>query len=242
MTGDDEFDIAELHDKVATGGTPNAPTVLNIVGEGAHVGFIEEDIRVIKERARCTNCALPFTCYPKIMICFLIKWVLRNLNAFPSKNSISDTMGPSMLVCGTPHIDLSVPLLAFGTFVMAFTKSDNSNKEQSTPAIALCPSNEHGGNHFMNIATGAKIHAFHWKELPISDEMVAAVNKLGQDQGIPTFADCILRFEWQPNHPIIDIDEAADLPLQNEEDQPNNNNTILSSGGYGSSLFSTCSS
>ena len=223
VTGDDEFDIQELHPAVAEAGTAEAPAVLNIVGAGAHVGFIEEDIRVIKERARCITCALPFTFYPKIMIRFLIKWILRNLNAFPSKNSVSDSMGPSMIVCGTPHIDLSVPLLPFGTFVMAFLKSDNTNEEHSTPAIALCPSNEHGGHHFMNIATGAKIHAFYWKELPISDEMVEAVNKIGRDQGIPSFNDKILRFSWKPNHPIIDADLNNDDELIEANNEDNNN-------------------
>lgn len=75
----------------------------------------------------------------------------------------------------------------------------------------------------MNIDTGAKIHSFQWKIIPISDELVAAVNKIGEDQGQPTFADRILCFEWRPNIPILDVDENSDDEqfLVEEVDQNN---------------------
>lgn len=122
IDGDDEFDIEELHNFFPR-------VTFNIVAANAHIGFIEESICVIKEQVRCTTYSLPFTCYPKIMIRYIVKWILRNLNAFPSKNGISETMSPAMLVHGQPQLDLSVPMLAYGTFIMTFTQSDNTQME-----------------------------------------------------------------------------------------------------------------
>lgn len=138
INGDDEFDIDKLHAEFLR-------INFNIVAANAYVGFIEESIRVIKVCIQCTTCSLPFTCYPKIMIRYIVKWVLHNLNSFPSTNGISNTMSRSMIVRGQPQFDLNSPLLAFGECAMAFTQSDNTQLEWSTPAISLCPSNEHGG-------------------------------------------------------------------------------------------------
>ena len=37
-----------------------SPTVLDIAGEGIHVGDVERSIQTVKERVRCTTHNLPF--------------------------------------------------------------------------------------------------------------------------------------------------------------------------------------
>ena len=69
----------------------------------------------------------------------------------------------------------------------------------------------------MNIDTGAKIHSYHWKELPISDKLVDAVNKIGEDQGMPSFANKALCFEWHPNVPILDVDKDQTIADEFQE-------------------------
>ena len=123
------------------------------------------------------------------MTCHLLRNVMRTLNAFPSTNSVSDQYGPSTIVRGTPPIDLSVKSITFGSYSMVFYGSDNIMTQRSVPGIALSPSNEHGGHYFMNFLTGRRLHAFIWKELPITTDVIAAVEKLGADQNQPVMND-----------------------------------------------------
>ncbi len=71
-----------------------------IYGKDEHVGVIERAIRVIKERCRCVCHAIPYKYYTKLMLRSLIAVVIRWINAFPSKGSISSTMSPAMIVEG----------------------------------------------------------------------------------------------------------------------------------------------
>ena len=150
----------------------------------------------------------------------LLRNVIRTLNAFPSTNSVSDHYGPSTIVRGTPPIDLSVKSITFGSYAMVFYGSDNTLRQRSVPGIALSPSNERGGHYFMNLLTGWRLHAFIWKELPITTDVIAAVEKLGADQNQPVMNDRVPLFEWAPGHPIDNEAAPVPLPVDYPDDDP----------------------
>ena len=52
------------------------------------------------------------------MVQSLIAGVLKSLNTFPSKGSISETMSPSMILEGKPNSDMSKQRIAFGSYAL----------------------------------------------------------------------------------------------------------------------------
>ena len=91
--GDNEFNIQSLRVFLQ-------PINLHIYAKEEHVEFIENSIKTIKERARCVCHTEPYRIYMRLMMQSLVEGVIYMLNFFPSKNAISDTMGPAMLVEG----------------------------------------------------------------------------------------------------------------------------------------------
>ena len=93
--GDNEFDPEDLRELLA-------PAELHICGRDEHIPQIERSIRTVKERGRSTCHAVPYKKYTKLMTKSLIKGVVRQLNAFPSKTGISQTLSPAAIVEGRP--------------------------------------------------------------------------------------------------------------------------------------------
>ena len=91
--GDNEFNVKDIKDFLL-------PIITHIYGKGEHMCMIERPIKVIKERSRCICSALPYHYDTELMMVTLIKVVIRWLDAFPSKNSISNNLSPSMIVEG----------------------------------------------------------------------------------------------------------------------------------------------
>ena len=71
---------------------------MHIYAKEEHVGFIENAIKTIKERAQSVCHTSPYRRYKFLMTQSLIEGVIDMQNLFPSKNAISDTIGPAMLV------------------------------------------------------------------------------------------------------------------------------------------------
>ena len=94
------------------------------------MGMIERPIMVIKERSRCICSALPYHYDTELMMVTLIKVVIRWLDAFPSKNSISNTLSPSMVVEGKNNPDMSLKRISFGSHTTVHTGTDNTMKQR----------------------------------------------------------------------------------------------------------------
>lgn len=73
---DNEFNTQKLRDAIL-------PAGLETYGRKEHVGYIEQSIRVIKERARSTYADLPFKRLKKLMIQELFAGIVCALNNFP---------------------------------------------------------------------------------------------------------------------------------------------------------------
>ena len=119
---------------------------------------------------------LPYNRYIWIRHCAYT--VIKHLNAFPTKNGASDKLSPNTIVTGSPGIDLSLPRIAFGAYVMVYVGTNNNMNVRSVPGIALSPSNERGGYFFMNLYTGAELHSHQWTELPLSNDVINRVQEI----------------------------------------------------------------
>ena len=97
--GDSEFDKEKLKDFLE-------PRILHTYAREEHVGIIERSVRSIKERCRSTVHGMPYKRMTILMVKSLVEGVVGMMNAFPSKQGISDTLSPSTIVEGKSKLDL----------------------------------------------------------------------------------------------------------------------------------------
>ena len=133
-------------------------TFFEIYAANEHVGVIERGIRTVKDRTRSTVHGLPYIYYTRLMVKHLVARMVEMLNAFPSKNGVSDTISPTELVLGKNKFDFGRKHIRFGSFAEVYYTTKNTNAERSTHAIALCP-DAGSGYYFMNLATGKELHS-----------------------------------------------------------------------------------
>jgi len=115
------------------------------------------------------------------------------LNAFPRSNRASDTTSPRYIVTGR-HIDYHKHVtMEFGAFVQTHEAHNNDMEARTIGTICLGPSgNKQGGHYFLSLMTGKRLLRHHWTNLPMPDDIIVQVNKMGRAQGMPrriTFAD-----------------------------------------------------
>jgi hypothetical protein len=205
--GDNEFDIKALK-------TFLLPAILHIYGKDEHVGAIERSVRTIKERCRTMTHSMPYKRIPKIMVIALVECATLWLNAFPSSNGVSETMSPSCIVQGRPNPDMNHKRIVHGSYAMVYIGTKNNMSRRSVPAIALNPSNMHGGHYFMSLYSGKRLHSYEWDELPIDDDVINRVEELATEEDAPIMTDGYPMFEWTPGDAIIDdvhdIDNGQD--------------------------------
>ena len=183
-----------------------APIHVETCGRDEHVPDIERGVRTIKERSRCTTSTLPFKRIPGVMIDANIQDKIFWLNYFPPTDYISNTVGPSGMILGTPSIDYNTLQLDFGQYCEVHDGTTNTLTPRSIGAIALRPKNTSGSYYFMSLETGKVIHSNHWTELAITDSVIKRVEEIAEKEGTPPLEDGQLSFEWEPGRPIVDIE------------------------------------
>ena len=147
------------------------------------------------------------------MVRSLIEGVMDIINAFPSKNSISDTISPATIVEGKPKLDFSKPKISFGSYALVYTQTTNDMKTRAVPGIALRASNSAGGHYFMSLYSGKRIHGYKWEELPVDEYVIERVESLADQEKQPIMHKGMPSFEWAPGIDIIDELEEADNDL-----------------------------
>ena len=117
------------------------PIELDVCAPDDHVHEVERSIRTVKERVRCTSHSFPFKRIPRVMVRAIVEKAVRDLNQFPAKDGISNSMSPLTIMTGKPFPDYNSLLLEFGTYAHIFEDNDptNTTKARTTPAIALNP-------------------------------------------------------------------------------------------------------
>ena len=119
------------------------------------------------------------------MVRSLIEGGMDIIKAFPSKNSISDTVSPSTIVEGKPKLDFSKPKISFGSYALLYTQTTNDTKTRAIPGIALRATNSAGGHYFMSLYSGKRIHGYKWDELPVDDYVIERVESLAEQKKQP---------------------------------------------------------
>ena len=113
---------------------------------------------------------------------------------------------------GVPNPDDNSLKLEFGSYVQVFELNNPSNttKARTTGAITLNPTgNAQGSYHFMSLISGHRLSRMQWTVLPMPDTVIAAVERMAEDEKQPLLAGGCPLFEWNPHHPIPDAPEPA---------------------------------
>ena len=80
---------------------------------------------------------VPYKKYTKHMMQSLVEGVVKLLNYFPSKNRVSDTMIPSMIVEVKVKIYMRLKIIEFGLYAMVYLRNKNTIKRRSVAEIML---------------------------------------------------------------------------------------------------------
>ena len=67
-------------------------------------------------------------------------------------------MIPSMIVKGEPNPDFNQESVVFGSFALFYKVTTNGMNRRIIPPITLNESNNHGGNYYMRLCTGERLH------------------------------------------------------------------------------------
>jgi hypothetical protein len=219
--GDNEFDTKAIKARFKK-------IIFHICGRNEHVNEIERSVRTVKERSRTTCHAVPYRRYTKLMTRHMVKGVIDMLNDFPSSNGVSQTLSPNTIVLGKGKPDFNKPRIAFGAYAMVYIGTTNTMKSRAIPGIALNASNDRGGHFFMSIHTGKRIHSHKWQELPISNEIIDAVEALAKKEGAKLMPKGMPLFEWAPGIEIIDeVEEDIANDDNNDVNQNNIDNEVV---------------
>ena len=140
------------------------------------------------------------------------------LNDVPAFDGVSSTISPVTIITGRPPTNLAHLCLNFGDYVhlTVETLPYNSMKPCTIPCITLHPTlNSQDSYYFMDLHTGRRCHGCTWQRLPITADVITAVDKLARDQQQPHMNDGTI-FEWGPNMPIDD--DVVDDEYSSDDD------------------------
>ena len=130
-----------------------------------------------------------------LMVRSLVEGITEVMNAFPTKNGISETLSPATIVEGKPKFDFSRDMIAFGSYTLVYSGTSNDIKPRATPTIVSMKSNNAGGPYFMSLHVGIRIYACKWEELPIDEHVVDRVESMAEQEKQPMVNYGILCFE-----------------------------------------------
>ena len=103
------------------------------------------------------------------------------INAFLTKDGISNTHSRRQLIVGT-NLDFNIHCkLEFGQYVQVHAQGDNTMATRSTGVIELRPTGSDQGVHlFFRLTTGQKIDQKNWTELPTPADVIDRVHKMAR--------------------------------------------------------------
>jgi hypothetical protein len=207
--GDGEF--VWIADQVAS--LPTNPT-LDLAAANEHVGLIERNIRLLKEKVRSLRHSLPFKRIPALMLIRMVMHTVPFMNSFPRKGGLQH-YPPSDIMTGA-QLHMNQLRLKFGSYckVAEDVTPRNSLAARTRVAISMGPyGNLSGGHHFLALDTGKMIVRNRWKELPMPTAVIDRVNVLGwAKRSLLVFTDCQRR-------PIGDYASTTVEQADTEEDE-----------------------
>ena len=129
--------------------------------------------------------------------------------------------------------------IVHGAHAMVYAGTNNKMDARCIPGVALNSSNEHGGQYFMSLYSGKRIHSYRWKKLPIDEDVINRVESLAEEEEAPEMSHGYPIFTWKRrvlDDPELNVNDAVEdeLPVDdtetdilvhdvNEEDNNNDN-------------------
>ena len=113
------------------------------------------------------------------MIYNFVLWI----NAFPPKGGFSESVIPRTFLAGVKFDYNCHCKLVLGSYAQVHEENSPTNSYQARTlgAIFLGPSgNLQGGYKFMNLRTGKRLNRHKWTALPMPQEVIDRINKLGE--------------------------------------------------------------
>ncbi len=182
------------------------PANLNVTAANKHVGEVEQSIQTVKEISHSTIQGLPYKRYPCLLMSSMIRWCVAWLNMLPTKNGVSEQLCPRTIMTGRPGVNYDVECrVEFDAYVQVHEENNPTitTKAQATGAIAMhAVGNEQGLFYFMSLTTGKRLNHRAWTELPITSDIIKAVEKMAKDEKQPLI-DGTPKFKWRPNVPFV---------------------------------------
>ena len=167
----------------------NLDVQMNYTTTDEHVPEAERNNRTIQERYRTAYHNMPFKVIPKVMIKYLAMVATDQLNMFPAKGGVSPYLSPHVILTGRAFDYEKHCKIPFGAYVQANNQSlpTNTNAPRTIDCIYLRPTkNKQGGHELMDIASGRVITRPRVIEIPITQVVIDAVEKMAAKQGIKT--------------------------------------------------------
>jgi hypothetical protein len=191
----------------------------NIAAAQEHIPVVKRSIRVVNERRWATFHGNPFRSLPRILMKSVVQEYTRKLNFFPVRGGISDVYSPRTIL---HEVNLSfeqcrVPQLSY---VLAH---DEPNPTNSTQARAIdgiymrTLSSAQGGHEVFNVSTGEVIQQRNVTVVPITDEVIKAVEAWAKK-------DSMEAFKIENKHGIILYDSMIAGVGEDDQDQENQEN------------------
>jgi hypothetical protein len=199
----------------------NLDVNIELANVGNHVPQAERNNRFLGERFRACYHNLPFKAIPWTMIKYMCLNQMHNTNGFPAKIGISNYVSPFTIMTGRATDYSKACQVVFGASVQGYNVTRNDQTQRTLNGIYLLPSaNKQGGHDVMNLVSDKVVNTPKVKEIPITDLMIKAVEKMTEKDGIKT-----LKITNRNDEVIVtaatiagvELDEDA-LPNDNDED------------------------
>ena len=192
----------------------NLDVDIELANVGDHVPQAERNNRFLGERFRACYHSLPFKAIPRIMIKYMCLSQTHNTNIFPAKNGVSNYLSPFTIITGRATDYNKACQVGFGAYVQGYNVTRNDQTPRTLDGIYLRPStNKQGGHEVLNVVTGKAVNTPKVKEIPITELMVKAVERMAEKDGIKT-----LKITNRNGESLFPGDSSAGVDFMEDDD------------------------
>ena len=114
-----------------------APSHLHTCAANEQIMDIERSICATKGKVRCGCHSIHYKKFTKLMMIYLVQYMITCLNMFPSKNGISRNLTPAAIILVSPNPDYNKPKITFRTYAQVYIGTANSKKQRTVGTIVL---------------------------------------------------------------------------------------------------------
>ena len=205
-------------------------------GPGMHVHVIERQIQTVKKGVRTGLACLPYSCC-NLIFKFLVGFTVTRENMFPDSTR-TDNLSPFQILYNRP-VDVNRDAhLEFGALYEVTSRTgDNTMAFRTITSIGLAQTpNGTGTCQFFNIGAGTIFSANHFKQVPMTADIISRLNALAAlDKHAPT-KDPIFTY-----HGNEVLDSSTDLepairPYVRADPDPGSSQYVRSSPNVGTTV------